>query len=155
MANGPSQKRDPHSVLIALAILSMVGFLVLYFKVDLDASLAAGDAARLSQQLANVENRLMKMGMVKTAPVAMPVGDSDRGALLDWADNCTSGVVAVKVCGDYAQKVSKSVTGPLVFKSNLDSTTITCASSPDDQTAACKAIIQSCDEPALVCPNMK
>jgi len=63
MANGSMpQKRDPHSVLIALAILSMVGFLVLYFKVDLDSSLAAGDAARLSQQLANVENRLIKMG---------------------------------------------------------------------------------------------
>lgn len=67
MANGPSQqKRDPHSVLIALAILSMVGFLVLYFKVDLDASLAAGDAATISQQIARLEMRMNKMGGVES-----------------------------------------------------------------------------------------
>lgn len=61
MANGSSKpKSQTQGLLIALAILNVVGFLVLYFKVDLDSSLAAGDAGLLSQQISDIQMRLDK-----------------------------------------------------------------------------------------------
>ena len=54
MPNRPSD-----SFHIALLILCAVGFLVLYFKVDLDGSLNASYIANVSQQVERVERRLM------------------------------------------------------------------------------------------------
>jgi len=59
MANTPSTpKSQTMGLLIALAVLNMVGFLVLYFKADIDASLTSMNAGFLSQQLARVETKV-------------------------------------------------------------------------------------------------
>ena len=62
MPNGTHKpKSQTLGLLIALSILIMVGFFVLYFKIDLDDSLAATDAALLSQQIRGLEMRIPKM----------------------------------------------------------------------------------------------
>ncbi len=81
MANGKSKsptnaqptkpmapKSQTMGLLIALSILMMVGFLVLYFKIDLDSQLAANNTALLSQQVQQLDMRVGKMD----APTAMP-----------------------------------------------------------------------------------
>lgn len=68
----PSQKtptRNSDAFHIALLVLSAVGFLVLYFKVDLDGSLNATYMAQVSQQVERVERRLM---MAEKKMNAMP-----------------------------------------------------------------------------------
>lgn len=68
----PFQKTPSHSsdaFHIALLVLCAVGFLVLYFKVDLDGSLNATYMAQVSQQVERVERRLM---MAEKKMNAMP-----------------------------------------------------------------------------------
>ena len=55
------QKNPIQGLLIAFIILNAVGFLAVYFKIDLDDSLAATDAALLSQQITRLETRVSKM----------------------------------------------------------------------------------------------
>ncbi|MCC7356971.1 hypothetical protein IT408_00480 [Candidatus Uhrbacteria bacterium] len=59
----PVSKKNTHrpseSFHIALIILCAVGFLVLYFKIDLDSSLDASYVANVSQQVEHVERRLI------------------------------------------------------------------------------------------------
>lgn len=62
----PGPKSQTLGLVIALAILTMVGFLVLYFKADLDTNLLANNTALLSQQVARVETRVNKTEAVKT-----------------------------------------------------------------------------------------
>lgn len=89
MANGSSKpKSQTQGLLIALAILNVVGFLVLYFKVDLDASLAAGDAGLLSQQISDLQMRLDRVQA--PAPIGnrmplMPINDGTGGAVMPHA----------------------------------------------------------------------
>ncbi len=65
--------RQNDSFHIALLILCAVGFLVLYFKVDLDGSLNASYIANVSQQVERVERRMMmaerKMDAMRKPPV--------------------------------------------------------------------------------------
>lgn len=65
----PSSNRPSDAFHIALLILCAVGFLVLYFKVDLDGSLNASYIANVSQQVERVERRMMmaekKMNMMQ------------------------------------------------------------------------------------------
>lgn len=62
----PGPKSQTLGLVIALAILTMVGFLVLYFKADLDTNLLANNTDLLSQQVARVETRVNKTEAVKT-----------------------------------------------------------------------------------------
>ena len=62
-------KSQTMGLLIALAILMAAGFLVLYFKIDLDSQTSSNDVAMLSQQVQQLDMRVNKMN----APVsAMP-----------------------------------------------------------------------------------
>lgn len=87
MPNRPSD-----SFHIALLILCAVGFLVLYFKVDLDGSLNASYVANVSQQVERVERRMMmaekKMMMqtgqgMKSEDALAPAVAFVRGGLLN------------------------------------------------------------------------
>jgi hypothetical protein len=56
----PMQKSQTAGLIIALIVLNVVGFFVIYFKFVLDASLTAGDHAAISNELAQIKAQLNK-----------------------------------------------------------------------------------------------
>ncbi|GEM_PF-2195612 len=72
---------------LALIILCCIGFLALYFKVDLDGSLNATYVATVSQQVAGVEARIMELEKrsisSKSAPTKEPTENITEPKLLE------------------------------------------------------------------------
>ena len=71
---------------LALIVLCCVGFLALYFKVDLDGSLNATYVAKVSQQVAGVEKRVMKLEK------AMGAGVSSSASLTAFGETTWNGL---------------------------------------------------------------
>ena len=144
---GSTPKNQTLGLLIALAILMTVGFLVLSFKIDLDATLRADQQARVSLQFDRLQTRLDDRSRSSAGGVA---GGSVETSW-DWQFFCKPGVQAVRVCGDYVQLMTSS-TDSQAYEMMGFGALVTCPATNKNDVPRCKAIPQTCEAGSMACP---
>ena len=93
-------KSQTMGLLIALAILMAAGFLVLYFKIDLDSQTSSNDVAMLSQQVQQLDMRVNKMNAPVSAMPEPAMATASSSRIIAYPPDLEFVIRGVGVCDD-------------------------------------------------------